>query len=542
MKHKFLTTILSATGRLCLPVLFCVPVFLNGCGNSGADSDDVMNVSIFCDGEMPSPDNKIFKIIEEELGYHFEFHVYTGTGENERKNMTAKGEYTDLMTASTMLIDAGAAIPLEDYLPNYPNLYARYEEYLERMKYADGHIYTLPAFGAEGYETVTYNWHSGFFIQKAVLAEFGYPRITTLDEYFSLIEQYREKYPEIDGRDTIGYTICNDGYKNYGLVNPPALLAGYPNNANCIVDPVTHVASEFRTADISKRFYQTLCRANAKGLVDKDACLISYEQYMEKLSRGNVLGFADEMWNVKEANESLEKRGLYERMYVSIPLVFEPDIVEQYDDYNRLSAISGYMISTDCEEPEKILEMFDTLLEEKWQKLMVWGIEGEDYLIDESGMFYRTEEMREEQSLPDWEYENSAQVYFWHSPKIEGAYSDGNSADKKTQIGEYKATLSEYDLHFLEQYQMQSFGDFFRTPIEQPPYFPTWNITVVEGSKEAIAQENASRCNTEYLPRLVKCEERDFDALWTEYCAAFSKTGYDQFIDYLNIEIQKLME
>lgn len=62
MKHKFLTTILSATGRLCLPVLFCVPVFLNGCGNSGADSDDVMNVSIFCDGEMPSPDNKIFNM------------------------------------------------------------------------------------------------------------------------------------------------------------------------------------------------------------------------------------------------------------------------------------------------------------------------------------------------------------------------------------------------------------------------------------------------------------------------------------------------
>lgn len=530
---------------LCLLVLAVIVI---GC-SEGKNSDseegqqEVICFSVFTDGEQPASDNKIYRKIKEELGVTFEFSVYSGDGEDERKAMVAKGNYPDILDASELIIGRGGALPLEDLLPNYPNLYSHYEPYLELMMEDDGHIYILPDYGIiTGQVPVTTNWKNGFFIQKAVLEEFGYPEITTLDEYFNIIEQYMERYPELYGKPTIGYTICNDGTLNYGLMNPPALLAGYPNNANCLVDPETHIASDFRTSDISKRFYQKLCDEYEKGVIDREACLISYEQYIAKLSDGNVLGFADEKWNVNAANEYLGQRGMIERTYVSIPLVYEVGIREQYMDYSQVSTTSGYMISIDCEYPERVLELFDTLLEEEWQKLLTWGVEGEDYLVDEDGMFYRSNAMRIEQYTQDWTYRNSATTLYSHLPKKEGVFSDGNATSIGTQLREFEENLTSYERNFLTQYGKTSWGEFFNQPLEQPAYFPTWQFSPQDGSVAEIAYSKAAECNTAYLPRLITCGEKSFNNLWQEYCVEYAQTGYENYIAYINKCISESLE
>lgn len=499
-------------------------------------------LTVFTDGEQPAADNKIYRQIKEELGVGFEFITYTGDGNNERKSMTATGNYPDILDASDLIIDRGGALPLEGLLPDYPNLYKHYEPYLDLMKANDGHIYILPDYGVvQGEEPIKTNWRSGFFIQKAVLAEFGYPEIKTLEEYFDLIEQYMEKYPELYGKPTIGYTICNDGTFNYGLVNPPALLAGYPNNANCLVDTKTNVASDFRTDEISRRFYRKLCEEYEKGVIDPEACLLSYEQYIARLSEGNVLGFADELWNVNDANVYLGQRGMEERAYISIPLVYEEGIREQYMDYNPVSTNSGYMISVNCKTPEKVLELFDTLLEEKWQKLMTWGIEGEDYLVDEAGRFYRTQEMRIEQYAQDWTYSNSAVTLYDHLPKIQGVFSDGNAASVGTQPREFQETLTEYSKEFLDHYGKECWGDFFLDALEQPPYFPTWSFTPTDGTVPEIAASRAAACNASWLPRLITCGKDAFASMWEGYCSEYEKTGYENFIAYINECIQETL-
>lgn len=505
------------------------------------DGQENLHLSVFTDGEQPSANNKIYQKLKEELHVEFEFVTYTGDGEQERKAMAASGDYTDILDASELLIDRGGAVPLEDLLPDYPNLYSHYEPYLELMTEEDGHIYILPDYGILQGEAlqVKNNWRSGFFIQKVVLSEFGYPKIATLDEYYDLIDRYMERYPELYGEKTIGYTICNDGTSNYGLVNPPALLAGYPNNANCIVDPVTNIAFDFRTEDISRRFYWKLCEEYEKGVIDPEACIISHEQYLDRLSKGNVLGFADETWNINDANTYLGKKGMNERTYVSVPLVYEEGIREQYMDYNTVSMTSGFMISVDCESPEKVLELFDTLLDEKWQKLFSWGIEGEDYLVDEEGMFYRTQEMRVEQYTEDWDYKNSAETLFDHLPKIEGTYSDGNAATVGNQLREFQETLTEYDRQFLGNYHMTSWGDFFLDPLEQPVYFPTWRFSPVDGTPAEIASSRATACNTAWIPRVITCGTENFDGMWLQYCEEYKQTGYENFIQYINECIQE---
>lgn len=514
-----------------------------GCGRETeiVEKDELV-LTIFTDGEQPASDNKIYQKIKEELGIEFQFVTYTGDGNDERKAMAASGDYTDLLDASDLIINRGGAIPLEDMLSDYPNLYKHYEPYLDVMTQEDGHIYVLPDYGiTQGEQVIQSNWRSGFFIQKAVLREFDYPQITTLDEYFDLIERYMERYPELYGEETVGYTICNDGTSNYGLVNPPALLSGYPNNANCIVDPETDIASDFRMEEMSKRFYQKLCEEYEKGVIDPEACMISHEQYIDRLSKGNVLGFADEAWNINEANEYLGKKGMQERTYVGLPLVYEEGIREQYMDYNSVSTTSGFMISVNCESPERVLALFDTLLEEEWQKLLSWGIEGEDYLVDEDGLFYRTVEMRTEQYAKDWTYSNSADTLFDHLPKLEGTFSDGNATMVGSQPREFKETLCEYDRTLFENYQLNCWGDFFQESLEQPPYFPTWRYVPADGTAAGIASAKGTECNTAWLPRLIACGTDSFESMWQQYCEAYAQTGYEDFILYINECIQEAL-
>lgn len=121
-----------------------------GCGfdqEQKTENREETILTVFTDGEQPAADNKIYRQIKEELGVGFEFITYTGDGNNERKSMTATGNYPDILDASDLIIDRGGALPLEGLLPDYPNLYKHYEPYLDLMKANDGHIYILPDYG-----------------------------------------------------------------------------------------------------------------------------------------------------------------------------------------------------------------------------------------------------------------------------------------------------------------------------------------------------------------------------------------------------------
>ncbi|PIH55263.1 extracellular solute-binding protein, partial [Paenibacillus sp. LK1] len=178
-------------------------------------------------GQQPTADNKIYKKIKEELGVTFKFEFLAGDKNQKLGVMIAGGDYPDLISADTKLTAAGSVIPLEDLIEEHaPNLKKHYEKYWNQMKDPnDGHIYYLPNYGAYNGEVAdTYYSGPAFWIQKAVLKEFGYPTPKTLDEYFDLIAKYKEKYPTIDGKPTVGFEVLNYDWKNWGLLNPPQHL------------------------------------------------------------------------------------------------------------------------------------------------------------------------------------------------------------------------------------------------------------------------------------------------------------------------------
>ena len=350
--------------------------------------------------------------------------------------MIAGSDYPDMMAGNTKLTAAGAYIPLEELIEKHaPNLKKHYEKYWNMMKDPnDGHIYILPNYGAYNGE-VTSSWYSGpaFWIQKAVLAEFGYPKVKTLDEYFDLIAKYKEKYPTIDGSPTIGFEILNSDWSNWGLFNAPQHLIGQPNDGGVVVKDGK--AEIFADKDYAKRYYQKLNEVNKLGLINKETFTQNYDEYMAKLSSGTVLGMFDQHWNFQIAEESLTTQNKLERTYVGLPLVYDTSIKDHYRDRAALNVNNGFGISVNAKNPERIIKLLDRLIQEDWQKTLTWGIEGEDFMINDEGRFIKTQEQRDKFMDATWKLANKADTFFKFAPKMEGYFSDGNATECQRSAG-----------------------------------------------------------------------------------------------------------
>lgn len=146
--------------------------------------------------------NDIKEIIADEIGADCEENWLVGQSKEEVLNSyIASGEYPDFILGEKALLEADALIPIDEYWDDYPNLrnYLSDEQW-EHFRQEDGHIYWIPPFCVSQGENIEVT-HTGeaFWIQTRVLKWAGYPKITTVDEYFDLIEAYVQANPVMPG-------------------------------------------------------------------------------------------------------------------------------------------------------------------------------------------------------------------------------------------------------------------------------------------------------------------------------------------------------
>lgn len=508
---------------------------------SETPKSEPLNISIFYGGpgQNVPEDNKIFKKIKDELGVTLKEEFLVGDIEQKLGVMIAGGEYPDMISASPKLVAAKAVIPLEDLIEQHgPNLKKHYEKFLNMMKdSSDGHIYWLPNYGVfQGKVNGTYYSGPAFWIQKAVLKEYSFPKLTTLDDYFNLIEQYRTKYPEIDGQPTIGFTTLAFDWRTFGLKNAPQHLAGYPNDGGVTVD--NNVAQIFADKDIAKKYYQKLNDVNAKELMDREAFTQNYDQYLAKLSSGRVLGMFDQHWNFGPAEDSLTTQDKSDRTYVGIPLVYDPSIKDYYRDLPPLNLNNGFGISVDAKDPVGIIKFLDALMDEKWQKTLSWGIEGEDYQIGADGKFFRTPEQRAEQDDPAWKLMNKAEKLYGYMPKFEGTYSDGNAGTPGDQPDEYFEKLRPIEKEMYAAYNIKMPTEFFSQPSENRVSYPAWNIDLIEGSPAKIAETKLNDLALKYLPKAIMSKPENFSSVWDDYVKQIGKVDVKAYEDRVNEQLK----
>ncbi len=533
-------------------LLLAVTLFLNGCKKEVPGKDrDVKTFSAFAmaQGKELPDGNRIQERIAELTGAKADIKYLTGQSASEKVDaMIKRGEFPDFLDggeATGKLLEVGAYIALDDYLENYSNLnnFLTKEQW-NKMRQPDGHIYFIPQFSViRGEEMNSRHSDEAFWIQKRVLKWAGYPQIKTLDQYFSLIESYMAANPvNEDGTKNTGFQILCDGWRYFCLENPPQFLAGYPNDGCAIVDPVTKKASVYDTIPEAKQYFAKLNEMYQKGIIESDTFFLTYDQYLEKLSSGNVLGMIDQYWQFMDAENLLQEKKMTDRTYVPLGIVANEGITDSYRCSGALNSGNGLGITISCKDVEGALQFLNDLLDPEILKLRYWGEEGVDYEVDEDGIFYRTEEQRTQASDAGYQEKNHCRYDYF--PHYEGMMEDDrNAVVPEQQPGEYYATLDETDREILDAYKYEKWTDFL-TPMEEIPIW--FALYTAENNWPADtdygkAKQSMSDVKHEWLPKVIMSDS--FEQTWEEYMEDYrERVDVRSYEEELTDEVQRRIE
>src|SRR5690606_33316523 len=470
-------------------------------GNNAEVSTDPVTFTYFGFGsgkDVLASETTIGKILQEQTGVDWKMEFAVGDVATKSGVMIAGGEYPDVIVPEgeiEKLLDAEAFIPLNDLIEQHaPNIKRVYGDYFDKFTAEDGNIYILPFSANQGYISDPNVSQGAFWMQRRVLKEFGYPEVKTLDQYFDLIEQYQEKYPSVDGKDTIGFITFAGVQDNFfTITNAPMHLAGYPNDGDIIVDMETHEAKVYATTDYEKQWLQSLNELNSKGLFDPETFTANKDQYLAKLTSGRVLGYFNYGWQVGDATNNLKTAGNDDFRYVGLPVVFDENTKDQYIDPPAFVNNRGIGISVSAKDPVRIIKYWDNLLTEENQVLVQWGEEGVTYSVDENGRYVMSDEQIANRNDNDFKRSYGFQYfeYSWPRYSNNSVFENGNSYAVGNQPEVAYAGYTEGDRALLDAYGSQTFAGMFAEPDERP-WYPAWSINKAQGSPEQIYAQKAS--------------------------------------------------
>lgn len=335
--------------------------------------------------DMPFTD-PIARAITEKTGVTLQIEHPLAGDQQTIPLMIASGQYPDLIYAKgdlALLVNVGAVIPLDDLIAKKgKNLQALYGDQLSRLRFSpeDPQIYTV---GTYGVKQAVWQVDGSMQLQHAVLKELGYPKIETFTDYENALRAYMAKYPEINGRKTIGLSLLIDAWQWYiGLSNPGNFTIGKPDDGQWIIDDKTITARyKFMEPEMSL-FYEWLCHLNAEGLLDPESFTQKEDVWKAKIASGRVLGISYPQWGYDDTRANLIKAGMPERTYAYLPVVADKRYKAQNLKDPGFTGGWGVAISSSCADPERAFEFLDWLCSEEAQILTNWGIKDVNYVIE----------------------------------------------------------------------------------------------------------------------------------------------------------------
>jgi putative aldouronate transport system substrate-binding protein len=528
------------------------------------DSSSITDMTMYINmiGNERYGNNMIQELIAEKTGVRV-YEVYLpATSQYEAVHtLIDSGDLPDFIDGSSYNIDlyyAGDLVPWDEYLEKYPNLKALYtDEEWENFRMDDGHIYWANVF--ERYKdkqyTETIHNDQAFWIQVRVLEWANYPEIKTLDEYFTLLEAYSEANPTMpDGTAVIPYSCISEDWRYFSLELPPMMLDGYPDNRCVSVDTSAGIDNpkviDYNTTNTAYRYFKKLNEEYKKGIIDPDFGVQTYDEYVSKICSGRVLGLCDAYWDFAysiigsyDQQFTADDGSTYSLSsigcdYVPLGLTIDYGMTQRYHSYgSTIDYTSGIAVTTSCMDPDIAFRFMNDLLSQEIQDLRFWGVEGVDYLVDENGLYYRTDEMIN--NWNDYSYKAEHCCEYSYFPQWRGMNEDGkNRLMPAEQPSIFLKSVSDPVQKCFNTYGVNNYVEFLGSEVVEPePWFPLWTWSNYLGTDThyGTVLYQIGETKHQWLPILVLTS--DFDKSWEEYMAAYGKCDPQAFLDAAQIEV-----
>lgn len=506
-------------------------------GETADDADDKSPITFEyfnADGKNGNWDNPVAKAITEATGVTLDV-SYPVASQGDAKEdvalMIANDEYPDMIYAkgsATDLYQAGALIDMTDLIEKYgPNIKKMYGAELEKLKWSqdDPGIYQL-SYAGVNQKTLTTG--GSCQIQWAALKENDYKYPKTLDEYEKMIKSYLAAHPKTeDGLDMIGITMsASDWHWMITLGNPAGLIAdASPDNGQWIIDDEYNVHYKHVT-DEEKEYFKWLCRMYNEGILDPNFATQTDDDYIAKVASGRVVAITDAEWHYSQCEATLVADGKVDQTYVGLPVTLREDQVEKALLYQGTTVGWGIGITKSCEDPVRAIKFLNYLCSDEGQILYHWGIEGENYFLDDNGQPYRTdEEVAKAQSDPDYAKNTGIDNYTGFPIYGTGSYSEDGFPYTPTTKESVIANYNTAEKEGCEAMGFEMLTDMFAQPEEFDllPYSALWAYQQPQelAEKQTILDEIA-------WPGLVKCvtgTEDEFDGNWESMVQELTDNG-----------------
>lgn len=378
-------------------------------GCSSEQEHDVVTFHVSAYGinsVISSLDDEVGQEIYEKFGVEI---VFIPQGDLDPTSMLYANDWGELDMVSTYedavtkkYIDAGAFINLDDYKDKLTNFYDYHADSISYWRKLDTQNQCLYVWQAGPDQSHMTSAPLDICVRVDVLEALGWPDLETTDDYIAFLKEAKELFPtSYSGKNTIPMITYWADY--YG----PLLSTYLPRHSGMQhfykMTGLVDVESNSIVSMIDNPYYiATLKFWNqmyVEGLLDPEAFTTTEEVFNEKFLSGVALTANFATWMVPTVNSAMSEAGHEEMQYIVMPirlsLAEEDGVNWRYEAYTYLCPDETRGILKSCENPELLIEVINYLATEAMTIRTGWGIEGEDYTLDENGLRQPTDSFLE---------------------------------------------------------------------------------------------------------------------------------------------------
>lgn len=498
-------------------LLLAAALFLTGCGKEAEETEEkaaeepvafqwYINFSWY---NTDFGENIVSQKITEDTGVDIQFITPSGNEAELLNSLISADNLPDIITLGwwedqvDTMIEKGMVYALNELAEEYDPYFYQVtdQDVVEWYTREDGNIYCYPnsTYTPKDYETHdNIGSNQTFLVRKDIYEAIGSPDMTTPEGFAAAVRAAAEMFPEVDGEPLIpigSHVFSDTGCNSFDQYLQNFLAIPYEKDG---------VYYDRYTDEEYLRWLKMFRELGSEGYLKKDIFIDQRTQMEEKLAKGQYFCMIYQRTDMAD-----QEKELYTK---------DPDKIYIAVDGPRNSAgdapmlpgagINGWtvtLISKNCENPKKAIELFSYLISEEGQKLTYLGVEGVTYdTVD--GKIVLKEEVKDLLNRDRGEYD-----------RIYGADSTYWMFQDNVMQLQWKCESDEDDpVAQLEQWTMP-----------YTHYLAQYEISFDANTKAGNCDKQIKELWSYTLPKLLLASsEEEFDSIFDEFVKKREELGF----------------
>lgn len=483
-------------------------------------------------------ETEVGKVIKEKFNINFEFVPFTGDYREKLSLMLAAGDYPEILRVEgndlvQQYIQAGVAIPLDDFLPDAAEFTKRYDHHIPYWIITD--------------DKKLYKWEvnvpyglarlaplNDIAIRTDLLEQQGWPQLLSTDSYLEFLKEAKRLNP-----DSIGM-VSNFG-ESWGMAGVAGIMyekggryVAWANDA-WVFNSITEQYEDFLENDYVRESYQFLNAMYNAGLLDEESFTDKTPQMRDKLSSGQALSMFYNRNAINAPNRDLIAAGKENMQYIIMPIRTntqvarnEPRLLGVYDS----DPFGSVIMTKNAKDPKRIFEFIDWVSSEEGQLLIQSGIEGVHYTVGADGKRVPTQAFIDDVQNPNESKTGiGLTAYFLPSSFAEDPngqqYNLAFEPDVRGQL-----VYTDRQREAYEKLGWDNPFSGFRENVKLQSSGLVNSVTIDPSSSLGILQSRVVELRVRNSPKLIMAP--NFDQAWDEVIAEHRKLEPQKIINELN--------